>query len=271
MASSPPAPSPPPPVGTSPRRRTATASTNPPNWQTSRPPAAAVAVVMRICAPLGNSTNHSTPCRHYPGHLDEQFCQVEDLQDEASPNFAEEVVTLFFKDSARLISNIEQALEKYPNDFNKWDAYMQQLKGSCSSCMNSFKKVKREHGVLRQKLEAYFQRSCYDKLVLLELLPGLVCKNGALACYKLQQNGVWRKKIYWTQISSCHNKLTLLLKSRGEINERSGPGDDDAGGDGGRRRRTDGARCPLPDVRATNISATNPTGTHRATRAATFV
>jgi histidine-containing phosphotransfer protein len=47
---------------------------------------------------------------HWQGYLDEQFGQVEDLQDEASPNFAEEVVTLFFKDSARLISNIEQAL-----------------------------------------------------------------------------------------------------------------------------------------------------------------
>ncbi|CAD6229858.1 unnamed protein product [Miscanthus lutarioriparius] len=116
------------------------------------------------------------------GYLDEQFCQVEDLQDEASPNFAEEVVTLFFKDSARLISNVEQALEKYPKDFNRWDAYMQQLKGSCSSigasrmksecmsfrdycgqgnvegCMRSFQKVKREHGALRQKLEAYFQK-----------------------------------------------------------------------------------------------------------------
>ncbi|XP_062220966.1 pseudo histidine-containing phosphotransfer protein 5 isoform X2 [Phragmites australis] len=91
------------------------------------------------------------------GYLDEQFCQVEDLQDEASPNFAEEVVTLFFKDSARLMSNIEQALEKYAKDFNRWDTYMQQLKGSCSSCMRSFQEVKREHAVLRQKLEAYFQ------------------------------------------------------------------------------------------------------------------
>ncbi|XP_047042913.1 pseudo histidine-containing phosphotransfer protein 1-like [Lolium rigidum] len=67
------------------------------------------------------------------GHLDEQFRQVEDLQDEASPNFVEEVAVLFFKDSGRLISNLEQALEKYPRDFNRWDAYMQQLKGSCSS------------------------------------------------------------------------------------------------------------------------------------------
>lgn len=74
---------------------------------------------------------------------------------------------------------------------------------SVCSCMRSFQKVKREHGALRQKLEAYFQviirhkshpsfctlchepwisvcvntRSCYDKLVLLELPPGLECKN----------------------------------------------------------------------------------------------
>ncbi|XP_062180807.1 pseudo histidine-containing phosphotransfer protein 5 isoform X2 [Phragmites australis] len=115
------------------------------------------------------------------GYLDEQFCQVEDLQDEASPNFAEEVVSLFLKDSTRLMTNIEQTMEKYPRDFNRWDAHMQQLKGSCSSigasrmknectsfrnncgdenaegCMRSFQKVKREHAVLRQKLESYFQ------------------------------------------------------------------------------------------------------------------
>ncbi|CAL4894483.1 unnamed protein product [Urochloa decumbens] len=115
------------------------------------------------------------------GYLDEQFCQIEDLQDEASPNFTEEVACLFFKDSARLMTNIEQAMEKNPRDFNRWDAHMQQLKGSCSSigasrmkiecasfrnscgdenaegCVRSFQKVKREHGVLRQKLESYFQ------------------------------------------------------------------------------------------------------------------
>jgi histidine-containing phosphotransfer protein len=42
--------------------------------------------------------------------LDEQFCQIEELQDEASPHFAEEVVSLFFKDSTRLMTNIEQAM-----------------------------------------------------------------------------------------------------------------------------------------------------------------
>lgn len=44
------------------------------------------------------------------GYLDEQFVQLEDLQDDANPNFVEEIVTLFYTDSARLIHNIEQAL-----------------------------------------------------------------------------------------------------------------------------------------------------------------
>uniref|UniRef100_K3ZAZ9 Histidine-containing phosphotransfer protein n=1 Tax=Setaria italica TaxID=4555 RepID=K3ZAZ9_SETIT len=72
------------------------------------------------------------------GYLDEQFCQIEDLQDEASPNFAEEVVSLFFKDSARLMTNIEQAMEKNPRDFNRWDSHMQQLKGSCSRLLHPY-------------------------------------------------------------------------------------------------------------------------------------
>lgn len=80
------------------------------------------------------------------------------------------------------------------------------------SCVKSFQKVKREHSVLRQKLEGYFQVtvshkshplfpasasatcpsvcvcilcSCCDKPVLLELPPGLLCKSVALACYRL--------------------------------------------------------------------------------------
>lgn len=42
--------------------------------------------------------------------LDEQFLQLEELQDDANPNFVEEVVTLYFKDSSRLIVNIDAAL-----------------------------------------------------------------------------------------------------------------------------------------------------------------
>jgi len=47
---------------------------------------------------------------HMQGHLDEQFIQLEELQDDANPNFVEEIVTLYYRDSSRLISSLEQTL-----------------------------------------------------------------------------------------------------------------------------------------------------------------
>ncbi|KAG5008689.1 hypothetical protein JHK87_017204 [Glycine soja] len=92
------------------------------------------------------------------GFLDEQFIQLEELQDDANPNFVEEIVTLHYRDSSRLISSIEQALkERNPLDFNKLDTLMHQFKGSSSRCMRSFQQLKREYAALRKKLEAYFQ------------------------------------------------------------------------------------------------------------------
>ncbi|CAJ1973922.1 unnamed protein product [Sphenostylis stenocarpa] len=67
------------------------------------------------------------------GFLDEQFIQLEELQDDVNPNFVEEIVTLFYSDSIRLISNIERGLMRNPPNFTKLDDYMHQFKGSCSS------------------------------------------------------------------------------------------------------------------------------------------
>ncbi|KAB5514065.1 hypothetical protein DKX38_027971 [Salix brachista] len=93
-----------------------------------------------------------------PGYLDEQFNQLEDLQDEANPNFVEEVVTLFYSDSARFIHNIEQAMINKPNiDYGKLDDYMHQFKGSSSRCIKTFRQLKLEHATLKRKLETYFQ------------------------------------------------------------------------------------------------------------------
>ncbi|KAG5405841.1 hypothetical protein IGI04_011960 [Brassica rapa subsp. trilocularis] len=82
------------------------------------------------------------------GYLDEQFIELEELQDDANPNFVEEVATLYFKDSARLISNIEQALERGSFDFNRLDNYMHQFKGSSTSIGAS--KVKTECTMFRE-------------------------------------------------------------------------------------------------------------------------
>ncbi|KAI3707184.1 hypothetical protein L6452_25478 [Arctium lappa] len=122
------------------------------------------------------------------GYLDEQFIQLEDLQDDANPNFVEEIVTLFYSDSTRLIRNIETALDNYPLNFCKLDDYMHQFKGSSSSigakkvkeecsqfqecckarntqgCIAAFRQVKHEHATLKRKLETYFQVSPSNSL-----------------------------------------------------------------------------------------------------------
>ncbi|KAK3137330.1 hypothetical protein QOZ80_5BG0450880 [Eleusine coracana subsp. coracana] len=115
------------------------------------------------------------------GYLDEQFTQLEELQDETSPNFVEEVVVSFFKDSSRLLTNIDQTLDKYPQDFYRLDSLVHTLKGrgtsigamrlknECSvlkahcknknleGCRRSLQKMTREHATLKQKLETYCQ------------------------------------------------------------------------------------------------------------------
>ncbi|KAE8658088.1 Histidine-containing phosphotransfer protein 4 [Hibiscus syriacus] len=132
-----------------------------------------------------NRLQHQVACMRKSlfdqGYLDEPFIQLEELQDDANPNFVQEIVTLFYTDSARLIQNIEHALNSRPIDFNKLDDYMHQFKGSSSSigakkvtnectvfreycsaenaegCIRSFQQVKQEYAILRRKLEVYLQ------------------------------------------------------------------------------------------------------------------
>ncbi|KAF3659858.1 putative protein PEROXIN-4-like [Capsicum annuum] len=96
-------------------------------------------------------------CGCVVGYLDEQFAHLEELQDDANPNFVEEVVKSFYTDSARFIRNIEVALENGPYDFTKLDNMMYQFKGSSSRCRNTFQGVKQEYATLKTKLETYFQ------------------------------------------------------------------------------------------------------------------
>lgn len=44
------------------------------------------------------------------GYLDEQFIQLEELQDDDNPDFVEETVTTFYNNSARFLQNIEHTL-----------------------------------------------------------------------------------------------------------------------------------------------------------------
>jgi histidine-containing phosphotransfer protein len=46
----------------------------------------------------------------WQGILDDQFSQLQMLQDESTPDFMEEVVTLFFDDSVKLLENLTESL-----------------------------------------------------------------------------------------------------------------------------------------------------------------
>ncbi|XP_010242577.1 PREDICTED: histidine-containing phosphotransfer protein 1 isoform X2 [Nelumbo nucifera] len=67
------------------------------------------------------------------GFLDDQFTQLQQLQDESNPDFVFEVVSLFFEDSERLLNDLAISLDQPSVDFKKVDAHVHQLKGSSSS------------------------------------------------------------------------------------------------------------------------------------------
>ncbi|WVZ91711.1 hypothetical protein U9M48_037844 [Paspalum notatum var. saurae] len=67
------------------------------------------------------------------GLLDEQFTQLQKLQDPDSPNFVTEIITLFCQDGDRIIRELTTLLDQPTVDFNRVDAFVHQLKGSSAS------------------------------------------------------------------------------------------------------------------------------------------
>ncbi|KAJ7538683.1 hypothetical protein O6H91_11G059200 [Diphasiastrum complanatum] len=86
------------------------------------------------------------------GFLDDQFTQLQQLQDSTNPDFVAEVVALFFEDTDRLLSELTRALEQDPVDYKKVDAYVHQFKGSSSSI-----------GAHRVKVVCITFRTCCDE------------------------------------------------------------------------------------------------------------
>ncbi|TXG65670.1 hypothetical protein EZV62_006945 [Acer yangbiense] len=93
----------------------------------------------------------------HEGFLDEQFNQLQQLQDESNPDFVVEVVSLFFQDSERLLNELAKILEQQNIDFKKVDAHVHQLKGSSSRCQKCLQHVKHEYTLVKNKLETLFK------------------------------------------------------------------------------------------------------------------
>ncbi|XP_031489196.1 histidine-containing phosphotransfer protein 1-like [Nymphaea colorata] len=115
------------------------------------------------------------------GYLDEQFKQVQMLQDANTPGFMADLITLYCQDSERILAEISQALNEKRPDFRKVDASVHQLKGSSASvgahqvklacielrshceqankdgCVKALNVVKQQFYILRNKLETLMQ------------------------------------------------------------------------------------------------------------------
>ena len=67
------------------------------------------------------------------GLLDDQFTQLLQLQDDSNPQFIEEVISLYFEDSASKLEKLAAKLSVQQPDYEEVDQIVHQLKGSSAS------------------------------------------------------------------------------------------------------------------------------------------
>ncbi|KAK7261938.1 hypothetical protein RIF29_28262 [Crotalaria pallida] len=118
----------------------------------------------------------------HQGVLDEQFLQLQQLQDETSPNFVSEVVNIYFHESEKLLTNLRGLLmEREFSDYKKVGIHLNQFMGSSSSigakrvtnvcvafraaaeqsnragCLRAMEILEHEYCYLKNKLHELFQ------------------------------------------------------------------------------------------------------------------
>ncbi|GMI73995.1 HPT phosphotransmitter 4 [Hibiscus trionum] len=115
--------------------------------------------------------------------LDEQFCQLEQLEENGNPSFLEQVFTMYFNDSTTVLATVEQAMREIESiDLGEVDHVLHKFKGSSASVgankvrnqiVNTrkfvaegdlkgaevaFQELRKEYDNLKAKLEHYFQQ-----------------------------------------------------------------------------------------------------------------
>ncbi|XP_010247594.1 PREDICTED: pseudo histidine-containing phosphotransfer protein 6-like isoform X2 [Nelumbo nucifera] len=124
----------------------------------------------------------------HQGVLDEQFLQLQQLQDETSPNFVFEVVTIFFRESEKLLRNLRGLLlDRELSDYKKMEIHLNQFMGSSSSV--GAKRVRNVCVAFRAASEQSNRAGC---LRALELLEHEYCylKNKLHELFQLEQQRV---------------------------------------------------------------------------------
>ncbi|EPS58413.1 hypothetical protein M569_16402, partial [Genlisea aurea] len=111
----------------------------------------------------------------HQGVLDEQFLQVQQLEDGASPNFVSDVVAIYLRESDKLLRNLRNLLaaEEESCDYGKMGIHLNQFTGSSSTigahrvrdvciAFRSASEQKNRIGCMRA-LEALEYEYCYLK------------------------------------------------------------------------------------------------------------
>nr|GEU44924.1 pseudo histidine-containing phosphotransfer protein 6 [Tanacetum cinerariifolium] len=103
----------------------------------------------------------------HQGVLDEQFLQLQNLQDETSPNFVSEVVTIYFHESEKQLRNLRNLLlDREMWDYVKLIIHLNQLMGSSSSI--GAKRVRNVCAAFRGAVEQNNRSACMRALEVLE-------------------------------------------------------------------------------------------------------
>ncbi|KAI4329345.1 hypothetical protein L6164_021619 [Bauhinia variegata] len=103
----------------------------------------------------------------HQGILDEQFLQLQQLQDETSPNFVSEVVNIYFHESEKLLRNLRALLmERELSDYKKMGIHLNQFMGSSSSI--GAKRVRNVCVAFRAATEQSNRAGCLRALEMLE-------------------------------------------------------------------------------------------------------
>ncbi|CAL1377724.1 unnamed protein product [Linum trigynum] len=140
---------------------------------------------------LGADMNRLLALLFHQGVLDEQFLQLQQLEDETSPNFVSEVVSIFFHESEKLLTSLRSLLMMVEGDhdqdheggleYGKIGVHLNQFMGSSSSigakrvrnvclafraasdhhnrhgCLRALEQLEHEYCYLKNKLHEFFQ------------------------------------------------------------------------------------------------------------------
>uniref|UniRef100_A0A7C8YN90 Histidine-containing phosphotransfer protein n=1 Tax=Opuntia streptacantha TaxID=393608 RepID=A0A7C8YN90_OPUST len=124
----------------------------------------------------------------HQGVLDEQFLQLQQLQDESSPNFVSEVVNIYFHESEKLLRNLRAFLvDGEFSEYKKIEMHLNQFMGSSSSI--GAKRIRNVCVAFRAASDQNNRTGCIRAL---EMLEHEYCylKNKLLELFQMEQQRV---------------------------------------------------------------------------------